>query len=100
MPTELLETVVKDVWTRTKSIIINGVNFTISGDKVYNNLPGKTDNDYFHVRPKSNKSAYKLNNGFKKGNIYKDANELPNGEWMTTQCFFIKNRFIEQLIGL
>ena len=59
-----------------------------------------SDNGYVHVRPHSQKSAYKLHNGYRKGDILKDANELPNGEWMTTQCFWFNNTYIKTILGL
>jgi len=41
-----------------------------------------------------------LNNGFETGDIQKDANELPNGEWMTTQSFWLNNSYILSLLTL
>ena len=51
-----------------------------------------------HVRPHSSESAYKLNNGFSRGNIKSYADELPNGEWMTKQCFWFNNTYIKGVI--
>ena len=28
------------------------------------------------------------------GNVERDANELPDGQWMTTQSFWINNKYI------
>ena len=52
-----------------------------------------------HVRPHSPESAYKLNNGFSRGNINSYADELPNGEWMTKQCFWFNKAFIRDVVG-
>lgn len=100
VPYDVLDTIIQDTWNRTKEIILNGVQFTIKSNGVFNNFPGMSDNGYVHVRPHSQKSAYKLNNGFEKGNIIKDANELPNGEWMTTQCFWFNNSYIEEIVSI
>lgn len=40
------------------------------------------------------KSAYRLLDGTVIGDVEKDANELPNGEFMTTQSFWINNSYI------
>ena len=57
-----------------------------------------SDNGIMHVRPHSSESAYKLNNGFSRGNIKSYADELPNGEWMTKQCFWFNNTYIKGVI--
>ena len=65
---------------------------------ITNNLPKKVDNPIIHIRPHAQKSAYKLKDGTVIGNVERDANELPNGEYMTTQSFWINNSYIlEQL---
>ena len=46
------------------------------------------------MRPHTAKSAYKLNNGFERGDINKDGDQLPNGEWMTKQSFWLNNSYI------
>ena len=48
----------------------------------------------YKVIPHSRKAAYKLNNGFTIGDINKDANELPDGRWMTTQSFWLNSKYI------
>ena len=63
-----------------------------------NNLPKKNANEIIHIRPHAQKSAYLFSNGQTMGNINRDANELPDGQWMTTQSFWINNEYIlEQL---
>ena len=57
-------------------------------------LPGKHDNPIIHIRPHATKSAYRLNNGVIRGNVERDANPLPDGQWMTTQSFWINNSYI------
>ena len=36
--------------------------------------------------------------GYEKGNISKYADQLPNGEWMTKQCFWFNNTYIKDII--
>lgn len=94
MPYKDLNTIVFKGWKSIQNKIKEGVKFKIVGDKVRNDLPKKSDNPIIHIRPHAKKSAYKLNNGYIKGDINKNANELPNGEWMTTQSFWINNTYI------
>lgn len=52
------------------------------------------DTEIIHIRPHAQKSAYQLNDGFIKGNIERDADELPNGEWMTKQSFWLNKQYV------
>lgn len=88
-----LEYEVKSVWQRTKDIINNGIVFEIKNDKVLNNLPKARENRVSHVRPHTSKSAYKLKN-YEYGEIEKYADELPDGQYMTKQCFWLNNTYI------
>ena len=81
-------------WQCIYDKIQNGIHFDIKDNRVLNDLPCKSDNRILHIRPHAGKAAYKLNNGFETGDIHKDANELPNGEWMTTQSFWLNNNYI------
>jgi len=103
MPYKDLNKTIKKEWERIKKVIANGVKFTLTKQKtgtiiVKNNLPGISDNEILHVRPHSNKSAYLLNNGFRRGDIEKDANELPDGQWMTTQSFWLNSSYVKKQI--
>lgn len=99
MPYEDLNITLKNEWNECVGIINNGVNFLVTYDKkgkpvVKNNLPGMADTQISHIRPHTAKSAYKLNNGFIYGNIMKDGDELPNGEWMTKQSFWLNSKYV------
>ena len=98
MPYNDLEIIVKEGWLNIKNKIIDGINFTVKPNCVENDLPKKSDNKIIHIRPHASKSAFKLNNGFVKGDIHKDANELPNGEWMTTQSFWLNNDYVLEMV--
>ena len=41
---------------------------------------------------------FKLKDGTIIGNLRKDGDELPNGEWMTKQCFWLNAKYIEKVI--
>lgn len=99
MPYYDLNEIVKSEWQNYKNIIKNGVIFkkvkNLDGElEVKNNLPGMKDTEIIHIRPHAQKSAYKLNDGFLKGNVERDADELPNGEWMTKQSFWLNKQYI------
>lgn len=87
-------------WQCIHDKIQNGIHFDIKDNRVLNDLPSKSDNRILHIRPHTAKAAYKLNNGFETGVIQKNANELPNGEWMTTQSFWLNNTYILSQIKL
>jgi len=96
MPQHDLDTIAQKEWTEVKELIQNGITFVHSKSSISNNLPKPKDSIILHVRPHAQKSAYKLNDGYTSGNITRDANELPNGEWMTTQSFWINKSYILQ----
>ena len=94
MPYNDLNTIVYNGWKNIQDCIKNDVKFVQYGKIIKNNLPKKSDNPIIHIRPHAKKSAYKLKSGYIVGNIERDANELPNGEYMTTQSFWINNTYI------
>lgn len=99
MSYEDLNTKVRREWEAYKRIIQYGVYFEKmidSNGKVsfINNLPNKSETEVIHVRPHATKAAYRFNNGEEYGNVERDANILPNGEYMTTQSFWINNDYI------
>ena len=94
MPYEDLEVTFKEGWTKIRDKVRKGITFTIKNDIVRNDLPKKKDNPIMHIRPHAEESAYILNNGFVKGNYLRDANELPDGQWMTTQSFWLNNDYV------
>lgn len=94
MPTHDLENEVRDCWQKTINIINDDVKFDKKNNKITNNLPSKKDNRIMHVRPHATKSAYKFSDGTVTGNIIRDANELPDGRFMTNQCFWLNNSYI------
>lgn len=100
MPIADLEDEVKNGWLKTIDVIKNGVNWKVVEDRngkksVKNNLLKSTENKVIHVRPHAQKSFYIYADGTTIGNGKKsDTNELPDGRWMTTHCFWINNDYI------
>lgn len=105
MPYYDLNTTVRNGWEQIRDTIIDGVKFDMqavqSGGRIgkfniKNNLPKKEDNPIIHIRPHAQKSYYKFD-GYEDGNPA-DGNELPDGRWMTTQCFWLNNTYIKSIL--
>ena len=99
MPYEDLEIVARREWEKYKKTIEQGIRLEKYIDKVgkicfKNNLPKMTETEIIHVRPHAQKAAYRFNNGEEYGNVERDANMLPNGEYMTTQSFWLNNKYV------
>lgn len=82
-------------WVRTKSIIKEGVKLTITPSGITNNLPKTTENRVAHVRPHASKSAYRFDDTII-GDL-KDASQLPDGRWMTKQCFWLNSTYVNTI---
>lgn len=103
MPFGDLNNIVRMGWKEIQWHIKNGVYFQVSRDKygnikkISNSLPKKKDNPIIHIRPHATLSAYRIGCGLdeiKVGNIIRDANKLPQGDYMTTQSFWLNNSYI------
>lgn len=99
MPLEEIESTLKKEWIEIRDTFINGVELVPKeikgGIRVSNNLPKKSNTKILHVRTHASKSAYKIN-GVKYGNgkLGRDTDELPNGDLMTKQCFWLNNDYV------
>ena len=97
MPYQDLNVIVKEGWEKIRKSIINGVTFTpkqtAKGVIYLNSLPKKKDNPILHIRPHAQKSAFLFKDGTQIGNL-SNANELPDGQWMTTQSFWLNKGYI------
>lgn len=104
MPYEDLNLTVQEGWNSIRNTISNGVQFTIKeslkGFIVQNNFPKKQDNKIIHIRPHAQRSAFLFSDGQTFGNVKRDANELPNGQWMTTQSFWLNNSYILSILDI
>ena len=103
MPIDELETVGMMEWNLYRNKFKKGVNFKIEKQKdgkiiVRNDLPKKSETKIFHLRPHARKSKYVINGReYGNGNC-KDADELPNGDKMTKQSFWLNNGYIIKII--
>ena len=104
MPNNVLNSCVKKGWESVVSEIRNGIRFSIketrAGILVENSLPKKNDNPIVHVRPHAKKRYYEFPNGTIIGDGTKsDANQLPDGTWMTHYSFWVNNDYILKQLG-
>ena len=86
-------------WETTKHIVAEGVKLDPISNGFSNNLPGAKDNRISHVRPHASKSYYKFGNTYEKGNP-SDGDELPDGRWMTKQCFWLNKEYIKSILEI
>lgn len=97
MPVSDLENEAKDDWLWTQEVVRKGVKFNTKNRKrVYNSLPKATKTNITHLRPHANLTAYYLpsQGGFTKGNVEKDTDILPNGDYMTKQGFWLNKEYV------
>ncbi len=105
MPIDELEDVGKKEWTAYQNKFKEGVNFEIRRQNngkivIKNDLPkkGKKGTKIFHLRPRADKSKYIIN-GIEYGRgRNSDMDELPNGDKMTKQCFWLNNEYVVKII--
>lgn len=103
IPYDDLNTYVFNGWKEIREIISKGVQFELYKDKngktiVKNNLPSKSFNKVIHMRPHAQKAYYKLKTGYTIGKE-SDGDELPDGQYMTRQSFWINNSYIISILN-
>ena len=100
MPISDLDGDLKDCWEATVATVTKGVVFTKSGNTIQNNLPSSKDNRISHVRPHAQQRYYCLHDGTEFGDSRADGDELPDGQWMTKQSFWLNNSYVlEAIVG-
>lgn len=105
MPTKDIDGPLRDCWQAVRDRVRDGITFTKKVNKsgkeiIYNDLPGIADNSVAHVRPHTSKSAYKLSDGTEFGDLEKNADELPDGQWMTKQSFWLNSKYVYEIVKL
>lgn len=75
-----LENEVKNVWERTKSVLLDGLKVNVVNGKNMNNFPKQSENRVSHVRPHAQNAQ--------------DTYELPDGRQYPKQCFWLNNSYI------
>jgi len=99
VPASVIEGEAQKVWARTRGEIEQGVVIEERNGRYFNSLPDTKFNSYFHVRPHAAKSAYKFEDGTIRGDIKRNASELPDGRWMTKQSFWMNNTYLTSVLA-
>lgn len=104
MPERDLDGPVRECWERTRDAVVRGVKLTrkvsTNGKVSYSNdFPKISDDIVAHVRPRAAQAAYRLEDGTEFGNIERDAEELPDGRWMTRQAFWLNSSYMLKQIA-
>lgn len=99
MPESDLDGAVRECWERARDVVVRGVTLTRRVDSkgkvsYTNDLPGMSDGPVAHVRPRATRAAYRLSDGTELGNVERDAEELPDGRWMTRQAFWLNSAYL------
>ncbi|TDL98657.1 restriction endonuclease [Macrococcus brunensis] len=84
MPETVIENELKQFYMDTKRILNDGVILEETKRGVKNNLPGAKDNSVCHLRPKGQNASDKV--------------KLPDGQWITKQCFWLNKVFYIKII--
>ncbi len=100
MPRDVLGGALRDCWEAVRDKVRGGVTFTKKGDVICNDLPGMSDNPVAHVRPHASKAAYRLSDGTCRGDVERDGDELPDGQWMTRQSFWLNNGYVYDIVSM
>ena len=106
MPQADLDGPVRECWERTRDAVRRGVALTKrvdakGGVSFSNDLPKISDGIVAHVRPRAVRAAYRLGDGTEIGDVGRDAEELPDGRWMTRQAFWLNSSYLlEQVKSL
>lgn len=104
MPIGVVDGPLKEDWMHITNVIRQGVILTKVdyGDNIQirNNIPGMADTNIMHVRPHAAKRYYDLGNGEIYGNgTIADSDELPNGQRMPKQSFWLNWSYVEKVIA-
>lgn len=105
MPISDLDNQVQEVWQDTVDILNTGVElyYNSTSKRVHNNFTKISDDKILSVRPHASKASYLENNP--------NADRLPvpakwtnkpnhfSNQWMTKQCFWLNNNYIEEQIS-
>ncbi len=86
VPEEIIENELKSFYLQTQNVLNTGVILTKTARGVKNNLPSAQDNPVCHIRPKAKNAEDKV--------------KLPDGQWITKQCFWLHREFLLKVINL
>ena len=85
MPMETIETKLYEYWDAIRKTVSEGVQLQETKRGIKNNLPDAKFNGVLHVRPKGRNAA--------------DKTELPDGQWITKQCYWLNAEYIQGIVS-
>ncbi|WP_323856360.1 Sau3AI family type II restriction endonuclease [Rossellomorea marisflavi] len=85
MPQEKIDGELYATWSETKKIVKEGVKLNKAGNRVNNNLPGSSFNNFCHIRSKARDG--------------KDKILLPDGQKITKQAYWLDRHYIERILN-
>lgn len=106
IPERTLDGPVQECWRRAVRAVRDGVRITREVSRTgkvtyHNDLPAISDDLVAHVRPRADHAAYRFADGTEVGDVEHDAEELPDGRWMTRQAFWLNSGYmLEQISDL
>lgn len=84
MPEQTIRNEVGLMWRRGRKVLKDGVELTVGSRGISNNLPSAKENHVTHIRPKA-----------KDG---KDKVQLPDGQEITKQAFWLNKEYIAEIV--
>ncbi|GLC87298.1 Sau3AI family type II restriction endonuclease [Lysinibacillus piscis] len=84
MPMDTIETKVYEYWQEIRRVVNEGIQLHNTSRGVKNNLPDTKFNNVLHVRPKGRNAA--------------DQTELPDGQRITKQCYWLNDSYIANIL--
>lgn len=84
MPEQTIRNEVRLMWRRGRKVLKDGVELTVRSRGISNNLPSAKQNHVIHIRPKA-----------KDG---KDKVQLPDGQEITKQAFWLNKEYIAEIV--
>lgn len=84
MPEQTIRNEVRLMWYRGRKVLKDGVELTVSSRGISNNLPSAKENHVTHIRPKARDG--------------KDKVQLPDGQEITKQAFWLNKEYIAEIV--
>lgn len=84
MPTQTIEKELYYYWVEIRRVLAEGVVLTETKKGIENNFPKSNFNGVVHVRPK--------------GADGNDRVQLPDGQWITKQCYWLNAKYIAEIV--
>lgn len=85
MPEKVIQTDIKKMWEQGRKVLIEGVELKPMKQGVSNNLPKARDNSVTHIRPKGKTSHDKV--------------QLPDGQMISKQTYWLHRKYIAQIVS-